>query len=180
MYHLDFCVPFKLFWRMLHTVEHVPLRVLAYPQRLSPCWGRGGLRSRQRSGPTLRRARAVESATRASRRTWNAVEFALGRERRRDCTRARTPSRLRSGALSWPLGNLGRRRDCPRAPLCRRRDRPRAPCGRACGHASCVGAPGCFLWSTQKICAVRTCLAVGVELDIKRQKNGLSWNHTHH
>jgi len=69
-----------------------------------------------------------------------------------------TPSRLHSGALSWPLGNLGRRRDCPRAPLCRRRDRPRAPCGRVCGHASCVGAPGCFLWCTQKICAVRTCL----------------------
>ena len=43
MYHLDFCMPFELFWWMLHTVEHVPLRVLAYPQRLTPCWGRGGL-----------------------------------------------------------------------------------------------------------------------------------------
>ncbi len=99
--NLNFCVPFKLFWWMPHTVEHVPLRVLAYPQRLSPCWGRGGLRSRQRSGPTLRRARAVESATRASRRTRNAVEIALGRLVLA-AEELGSPSRLPSGAFVSP------------------------------------------------------------------------------
>ena len=99
--NLNFCVPFKLFWKMPHTVEHVPLRVLAYPQRLSPSWGRGGLRSRQRSGPTLRRARAVESATRASRRTWNAVEIALGRLVLA-AWELGSPSRLPSGAFVSP------------------------------------------------------------------------------